>query len=540
MQTCSPAYHKAVYDTIRQSKAKITFEILDDDAYEKNKIIVTTNESISRQDQLLNKVRETSISYATYEHDFFKLDGTFAISDDEDDTHEVGWISESICDTNGMFEINPVATIEFSEFINTPGFTIIFDKRLNEYADTFSVKGYRSGEMIYRQDITGNKNTSVIIDESIEGANKIQLEIVKWAKPYRRSRVVEIDIGLVKEYTDDEIVNFNIIEELDTINSALAANEMTFTINNSDKQFNILNPNGIYRFINYRQAFYASLGIMLADEQIEYVSIGKYYLTDWKSDEGALTATFTGRDILNSIENVELSSAKTATIILYSLTESILKQMSVKSYQIDDKLKEINVNSDVSDMECKELLQCIGVVAKAVIYQDRDGILQIKCLETLKEGVSYINHAGQSYSGLIYTELNSEYRYKTISLDNQYKIPQVSLDSIVNRIEITYRVNGVDTLFTLTSGVKEGKKLEVTNPLIYSEEQAKEVAEWLMQELGARYIYECDWRQNPALECGDNVLIEDGFKAMKQSRIVKQEFEYTGYLRGRTTAKGGV
>ena len=166
--------------------------------------------------------------------------------------------------------------------------------------------------------------------------------------------------------------------------------------------------------------------------------------------------------------------------------------------------------------------------------------MQIKCLETLKEGVSYINHAGQSYSGLIYTELNSEYRYKTISLDNQYKIPQVSLDSIVNRIEITYRVNGVDTLFILTSGVKEGKKLEVTNPLIYSEEQAKEVAEWLMQELGARYIYECDWRQNPALECGDNVLIEDGFKAMKQSRIVKQEFEYTGYLRGRTTAKGGV
>ena len=52
--------------------------------------------------------------------------------------------------------------------------------------------------------------------------------------------------------------------------------------------------------------------------------------------------------------------------------------------------------------------------------------------------------------------------------------------------------------------------------------------------------YEASWRQNPALEPGDIILIEDTFGNTKKARITKNEFNYIGYLEGMTNAKGGV
>ena len=52
--------------------------------------------------------------------------------------------------------------------------------------------------------------------------------------------------------------------------------------------------------------------------------------------------------------------------------------------------------------------------------------------------------------------------------------------------------------------------------------------------------YTASWRQNPALECGNVVLMEDSFDNKKKARITKQEYNFAGYLDGITEAKGGV
>ena len=61
-----------------------------------------------------------------------------------------------------------------------------------------------------------------------------------------------------------------------------------------------------------------------------------------------------------------------------------------------------------------------------------------------------------------------------------------------------------------------------------------------MIELNLLGEYSVDWRQNQAFECGDAIFIEDGFKNINQSRIIKQTFNYTGFLKGTTTTKGSV
>jgi hypothetical protein len=52
--------------------------------------------------------------------------------------------------------------------------------------------------------------------------------------------------------------------------------------------------------------------------------------------------------------------------------------------------------------------------------------------------------------------------------------------------------------------------------------------------------YTASWRQNPALECGSVILVEDSFQNKKKARITKQEYNFAGYLDGVTEAKGGI
>jgi hypothetical protein len=70
--------------------------------------------------------------------------------------------------------------------------------------------------------------------------------------------------------------------------------------------------------------------------------------------------------------------------------------------------------------------------------------------------------------------------------------------------------------------------------------QAERVANWMFTEYNIRGYYRANWRQNPALVCGDAIMVEDGFGQNKKARIVKQDFQFEGFLTGNTEAIGGV
>lgn len=139
--------------------------------------------------------------------------------------------------------------------------------------------------------------------------------------------------------------------------------------------------------------------------------------------------------------------------------------------------------------------------------------------------------------GAIKLMVNQGYDMKNISFDNVYKEPQIKLDKLVKMLVMV--IGGEEFTFH-NEGVKEGLGFKIDNPLINTVEHAEKVARWILSEYNLRALYSINWRQNPCLECGDIVLVEDSFDAKKLSRITKQEFEYAGYLSGRTETKGGV
>lgn len=538
----SQQYKQAVYAPTRRTSAKVSFEIFDNPAYEDNTSTVTSEATLSRKQQLTNKIRSMTHKYATFERDYFKLDGSFHIPPKSSEGNsELGWWSGDICDENGVFNLYQVLEFNFTEEHNSMGLTISFDTMANEYASDFDIEVYRlNGALIHKEIVANNSAPLYVLVKGLDNYGRIKIIIKKWAKPYRRVRITEVDFGVIKEYKGDKLIKLNIIEEMNIISDKIPSSELKFIIDNSSKEFNILNPEGFYRFLKERQEVKAAIGVAIAENEFEYIGMGKFYLTDWQSDEGALTTTLVARDIFELLDQKEYTSITNTN--LYDLAEDILVKAGVENYYIDEELRSINTTGFPKKLTARKALQHIGIAGKAAVYQDRQGVLQIKQFKVLDErDTQYIYFAGPDmFTGMIYPMVDEGYDMKNITFDNVYKEPQIKLDKLL--YSLTMVINGAvktETVF-YNPGIKEGSALKCDNPLINTVEHAQEIAEWIISEYNLRALYNINWRQNPCLECGDIVLVEDSFQAKKQSRITKQEFEYTGYLSGRTETKGGV
>lgn len=542
MNEVSREFKQAVYAPIRKASAKVNFEILDNAAYGDRTITASTEAPISRKEQVTNKVRGMSHKYATFEQDYFRLDGSFRIPPKPNEgDNELGWWSGELCGTDGVFEVPQTLTLTFDDVHNSMGLTIHFDVSTNEYASDFDIDVYGAGNaLIASEKVRSNRGTSYVWVHGLDAYEKIVLTVRKWAKPFRRARIVEIDFGVVKVYEGDKLIQVNLIEQMNVVGDTLPANELKFTIDNSSKEFNILNPDGFYRFLKERQELSVSIGIEIEEDVFEYVTAKGYYLTDWQSDEGALTTTFTARNIFELLEKEYTQSGVFSN--LYDLAEDVVIKAGVPYYEIDKTLKDIPTEGFPEKLTYRKALQCIGIASMSAVYQDRQGVLIIKPFVILDESTSYILFAGPDmFTGMVTPTVYSGYDMLNITFDNVYAEPQIKLDQLIQSLIMTVYIGGEKQEHVFYNpSTDEGASLKCDNPLINSVAHASDVARWIIEESNLRALYQVNWRQNPTLECGDIVIIEDSFGAEKQSRITKQEFEFSGYLSGKTETKGGV
>ncbi len=542
----SKRFKEKVYAPTRKTDTYVTFEILDNTAYEDNSISVPTEAIISRKSQLTNKKRNMTHKYATFELDYFKLDGSFHIPPKQDEGNaELGYWSDDLCDENGIFNPTQIIEVNFTEPHNSLGLTITFDILTNEYATDFDITVYgANNDIIHTENVVNNDKPLYVLEEPLDNYKRIVLSISKWCKPYRRARVVEIDFGLAKEYRDEKLISLNVIEEVSLIGDTVPSNELVFTIDNSDRAFNILNPDGFYRFLRERQEVYAYMGVMVNEEtedleEFEYVPMGKFYLTEWKSDEGTLTTTFTARDVFEILDNIEYISITDTN--LYDLAEDILVKAGMKNYVIDERLKTIHTSGFTEPLSSRAALQCVAIAGECIVNQNRQGTVEIKHVETLSESTGILYFAGPDmHAGMITPEVDEDFEFKTIDLYNVYQEPQIKLDELIKDITIKVFDGTEEGQEVKIVNGNHGKSVKLENPLINTVQHAQRVAEWIIRESNLRAIYDINWRQNPALELGDVVLIEDGFNEKRRSRIIKNEFNFDGALSGKTETKGGV
>jgi len=519
MITTSPEFDQAIYSPSRRTSARVTFDISDVTAADDASVTVTSEAEISRKDQMHNQVRDRP-AYATFEPDYWRLDGSFVLPPKTTEPgFEVGWYSGVLSGSDGTFSPAQVMDFIFDDPHSSIGLTITFDEPAGEYAVDFDAVAYDgAGNVIWSKQVRGNDRARWVIDnQQIANYRRITITLLKWCKPYRRAKVTEVSFGVVRVYGDDNLFRVNLLEEIDPISAQVPANELKFVVDNSNREFNILNPQGSYKFLQERQAAVVEFGVEVRPNTYEWVNMGLYFLADWKSDEGSLTATFTARNRIDFLPAVEVENLTPGSTNLHELALSLINAIGLEKYRLDPALASASTLGVYKKQTYRELLQNIAVAGRCVMFVGRDDFFNILRLSDTPPA-------------------------HTIELDQMYAEPQINLDRLVSRVEVNYYSDAetVAGTYVANGPVAGGATLKVENTLINSQAHAQAVAEWILAESQNRALYEVNWRQNPALEPGDIVTVEDVYGANKSSRIISQEFEYGGALQGKTKSKGAI
>jgi hypothetical protein len=344
-------------------------------------------------------------------------------------------------------------------------------------------------------------------------------------------------------YGDDYIIDLKILEEMSTINTTIPSNELSIRLDNTSGEFDFINLQNIQDIIASRPQIDVEFGLEFEDSSIEWVKMGTYYVIEWKNEVGAMSITFVARDNFDML--AEVSYHDTSPNNLFDLAWDVLQNAGIRDFEIDSSLSSITTEGFVERLDSRTALQHIGIASKCAVFQDRTGKIIIKPFAVLDQSSNFLVYCGQpnAFAGVTYPQVNSGFDMKNIDYDNLFQEPEIKLDKSIYEVVVNVYEDGnkreVVYVNSSLSG-NNGTSFKIDNPLINTDQQAIEAAQWIISESNYNAIYKTVWRQNPALECADVILVEDSFDAKKQTRIYKQEYEYVGYLKGVTESRGGL
>jgi hypothetical protein len=287
----------------------------------------------------------------------------------------------------------------------------------------------------------------------------------------------------------------------------------------------------------------------------EWNPMGTFYLDAWKNDFGAVTVTLIGHDNFTMLDNIAYGGPNTgANMTLYDIAVDVFNVAGITDYNIDQSLKNYTTTTGFKEnVTCRVALQHIGIAGMAAIYQDRQGIMQIKPFTSIDAADSYMTYSGTGlctgldpFDTALYAKINDGNGMKRLDLNNMWTVPEITLDkSIYQLIVKVYSDVNTSTDYTVTNtdiAGQNGQSFTIDNPLINTNELAQRVADWFILESNFNVVYNSNWRGNPIIENADIVIVSNAIDETyaKQARIYKQEYQYAGYLTCQTSSRGGV
>lgn len=559
MFSTTELYKQKMREPYRQAlEAEVEYGQVDPDARDNAKISeLSPAVYFSIPSQTLNNWDwKPSVKIASLEDDGFPLDGTYTLAPEAPPTYEVGYWSEELGDAEGRLSVvYEVSTTQ----INAVGISILFEPLLIEWAVDFDVSF--GGK---RYEIRGNNKTLWVSDFPVEGCTSVRVEIKKWSRPNARVKIQQFEFGVYIVYTASEMTELTIDNRIDPVSSSLPESAVSFGFVNFNKEYDPLVRGGREKFIEERQPVSVRMGY-----PGEMYKVGYYELTGAPSiSAGCVT--------LNATSLIrKLDKSKPAAFYQNTPLDTILREIllycGITDFRIDESLKGIAVTA-LTDEDCRALVTDIAIASCCTVWFDFDvfvmGKLPTKHSGYIIDGtmteapeievrppVEKLNVEAASFQ-VAGTE--SDVGYLKAAAAGTYKIsiepclsPRATAGNVVK--------SGVDFMEITTIGAAEitvkGRKITKTvmpydisksgrgdelriegNPFINTRERAQAVANWLFSYYSRRQELTARWRQDPAVQAGDIVLLDTDF-GRQAVQIEQQYFEWPdGGLMGKTKA----
>lgn len=411
----------------------------------------------------ISKINEQHNPYSpfmTLEHNICILDGSLDVFDSEN--LDLSYFSSTLSDNDCIS--NDKITINFSDSHSIAG--IGFNFGADSFLDKVTLTYLYGNKVLNSNDFCPD---SIIYTEKYgcEGFNKIEIKFDTTRFPRMFTRLQSIEYGFKYSWQDENIISCQINEEVNPISSKVPINTCSITIYDQSNEFNILNPKGVYKYLQTKQKF--SIYGIINDTQKQ---MGVYFLDTWDGNK-PYEITFNLISPLGILDRTTYFEGGITDETAYDCLANILNNAGLTidvDYTISDDLKSTHVLGLIPICSHKEAIQNVAFTANACINDTRDGIIKIYKQNqdirfTIEDNILFDNvniNKNEIVTGLDITlykyDFNfSESDYKEvfngyIGAANQ-TIRITSTDPIMN---VRYKRNG-DTEFTYYSGYTEGK-----------------------------------------------------------------------------------
>lgn len=326
-------------------------------------------------------------------------------------------------------------------------------------------------------------------------------------------------------YTKKDLLSFTHQQTGSLVTGELPKNHIEFSLDNTDDKWNPHNPKGLAKYLVERLKITLRYGFLI-DGVAKWIPGGVFYLSEWRTPQNGIEASFVARDILEYLIDRPYTGKVEGT--LYNIVQNVLAEANIPRGEsvlgemilgettlgivdISDELKKLTVGAieyDGTDTMAVILQKCANA-AQCVMYQDRDGRLVIGKL---------------AYEDTGYT----------ISRSLSYSHPEVELTRPIKSVAVTYCGNATKTWQFCDSGEVQ----TVNNDFIKNGEQARTIARWVRDSLLSRRWMNGEFRGDPRFDLFDVVSIESKYGTIAYVVLTDVKVTFTGAFR--VTYKGYV
>lgn len=585
------------YEPVRKTKAMVSFSMVAPEAKEKATVGLPSENAFSRGAQIIDNVTDITARVATFEPDYWRLDGSFVLPvTPETSEMEVGFWGNKMSGENGYFTEIPTITITFEETQNIPKLGIAFDEPANEFITELEILAYNGlGVLIYNEKINDNKSAYATSADGIMGVYKIVIKLYRTNKPLRFPRVSEIDFGVIIKFGNDDIFDLSLITEGDPKGGRFPNSSFSLKIANKGR-FDQLDSKSLAQYLYKRQAFEYKHGVEDGNGATKWVYCGAYYLDNWSVSDNEVNFSAVGKSSVLDKKTYYHSTFQTDTVGHW--IKSILERAG-----FDHVIAPILDNSPpitgfFGNVTYREALAYLTEISGCLAYEDKQNT--IRFVDTLGEfeavdRLDYNNMLSTPkvklesyYNGINLTEYsvsvkNGQLARTDISVDKSaditvcfekplYRTPAYTLTAgfalsniVYNTMFMTATItgNGVATL-TVTGDMAETVKSEtfypapwfdpkepvfaytVDLPMMIVAQDYPAFRDWFLKRkfalLQKRLTCDIAWRQNPEREVGDKIFVQVNKKNQEIPMVAyEQTIEFSGgVLSGKTKTFGDV
>ena len=485
----------------RYCNVKCTLQVIDLTAREDAVPSAPSSAQVSQIWQTVDEMKKASLKMATLEFNHWILDGSMQMLNNLEDI-QTGWWSEAISGEDGT--IDTYIEFAFSEPHSSYGLSLFFDEKAKIFPTMFTITAFDSAGSVIAETAVENSDVSCIVIAPMEKYQRIRIAFTKTNVPNRRIRITEVVFGILEEFDQENTKELMVTREVDFSSDSVPIGEIDLTFDNSNQRYNMVSPDGVYKFLKTGMPLRVEIGTGPAKDQIEYEMVGDYYYVSSESEDGALTAKITAQDILMYMERMDYPVPPGSTTTIEVIAEQIQSVVERKIiFNIEEELKTVTLANMEADAEikCRAVLQQACQALCAVCFTDKRGRVVIK---RVADGAPV----------------------DVLTLDKMKEVPKITTRERINNM--TVENGGVIGTYQDKEDDEVLQAEKKSNSLLTAA-AANDVAKWLLENT-RRLQYDIDGRGNPMHELTDTITVSDAFGTRRNVKICKHVLKFDGTL----------